>query len=80
MSQTRVHVEWLLNKIKNCFKFALLKSKMKIGLSVAGKICCAYTLLQNARTYLYGNHISEFFQPCPLLLGEYFRRTFCLYN
>ena len=38
MSQTQVSVEWLFNDIKNYFKFVLLKSQMKIGLSAVGKI------------------------------------------
>ena len=62
MSQTRVLVEWLLNKIKTYFKFVSLKSQMRTGLSAAGKIYCVCVLLQNAETCLRGNQISEFFQ------------------
>ena len=42
-----------------------------IELSAVGKIYCVNALLQNARVYLYGNQISEFFQVDPPLLEEY---------
>ena len=44
-----------------------------IELSAVGKIYCVNALLQNARVYLYGNQISEFFQVDPPLLEEYFQ-------
>ena len=65
ISQIRVSVERLFNEIK-------LTSQMKIRLSAVDKIYCICVLLQNVRTYLYGNLISEFFQLDPPLLEDYF--------
>ena len=44
MSQTQVSAEWLFNEIETYFKFELFKSKMKIGLSVVGKIDCDWCI------------------------------------
>ena len=63
----------IANEIKTCFKFVLLKSQMKIGLSAVGKNYCAFAVLQNAKTCLYGNQISDFFQLDPTLLEDYFQ-------
>ena len=73
MSQTQVFVEWLFNKIKTYFKFVSLKSQMKIALSAVGKIYCVCALLQNTRTCLYGNWISQFFQLDPPLSEDYYQ-------
>ena len=59
MSEVRIAVVWLFGEIKT------LKSQMKIGLSVVGKIYCMRALLQNARTCLYRNKVSECFHVDP---------------
>ena len=59
--------------MKTYVKFASLKSQMKTGVSAVGKIYCLWDLLQNARTCLYGNQISEFFQLDPPLFEDYFQ-------
>ena len=73
MSQTQVSVEWLFIEIKSYFKFVSLKSQMKIGVSAVGKIYRVCSLLQNPRTCLCGNQISEFFQVDPPLLEDHFQ-------
>ena len=65
MSGVRIAVEWLFGEIKTYFKFESLKSQMKIGLSAVGKMYCVCALLQNARTCLYGNKVSEHFHVDP---------------
>lgn len=73
MSQVRVSVEWLFGEIVNYFKFVDFKKQLKIGLSPVGKIYLVCALLQNARTCLYGNMVSEFFDVAPPSLQEYFQ-------
>ena len=46
---------------------------MKIELNAVSKIYCVCALIQNAKTCLHGNQISEFFQlDPPPLLEDYF--------
>lgn len=73
MSQVRVTVEWLFGEIVNYFKFIDFKNQMKIGLSAIGKFYLISALLENARTCLYGNKVSEFFELDPPTLQEYFQ-------
>jgi hypothetical protein len=72
MSSTRVSVEWLFGDIINYFKFVDFKKNLKIGLSCVGKMYLTCALLQNARTCLYGNQTSTFFQLEPPTLQQYF--------
>ena len=50
-----------------------MKSQIQVGLNAVGKIYCVWALLQNARTYLYGNQISV---PCSLC-AIYLLRVTC---
>ena len=73
MSQVRVTVEWLFGNITNFFKFIDFKKQMKIGLSAVGKLYVVSALLENARTCLYGNIVSDFFHVEPPRLHQYFQ-------
>ena len=72
MSQIRIVAEWLFGEIKMYFKFVSFKSQMMIGLSVVRKAYFVFGLLQNARTCLYGNKVSEYFNTDPPELEQYF--------
>ena len=73
MREVRVVVEWLFGKTKAYFKFVDFKTQLKVGLSSIGKICLVCGLLQNARTCLYGNKVSEYFEMDPITLEEHFQ-------
>lgn len=73
MSEVRVTVEWLFGEIKTFFKFVDFKPQMKICLSSIGKSYLVCGLMQNARTCLYGNKVSEYFDFEPMTLQEYFQ-------
>ena len=73
MNKVRVTVEWLFGEIKTYFKFVDFKTQLKVGLSSIGKIYLVCGLLQNARTCLYGNKVSEYFEMDPITLEEYFQ-------
>ena len=72
MSEVRVAVELLFGDICNYFKFIDFKRQMKVNLSPVGKIYFVCALLENARTCLYGNQVSEMFEIAPPSLNEYF--------
>ena len=72
MSQVRVTVEWLFGDIVNWFKFIDFKKNLKIFLSPIGKMYITCALLTNARTCLYGNQTSIFFDCEPPTLENYF--------
>ena len=61
MSSVRVSVEWIFGDIVNFFKFLDFKKNLKIQLSAVGKMYITCTLLQNARSCLYGSTTSRFF-------------------
>ena len=48
-------------------------SQLEISLSSVAKIYLVCGLLQNARTCLYGNKVSEYFEMDPVTLEEYFQ-------
>lgn len=73
MSEVRVTVEWLFGNITTFFKFIDFKKQMKIGLSPVGKLYVVCALLENARTCLYGNIVSSFFNLDPPTIHEYFQ-------
>ena len=73
MKEVRVAVEWLFGEIKTYFKFVDFKTQLKVGLSSVGKIYLVCGLLQNARTCLYGNKVSEYFEMVLMTLEEYFQ-------
>ena len=72
MSSVRVSVEWIFGDIVNFFKFLDFKKNLKIPLSAVGKMYITCTLLQNARSCLYGSTTSTFFELDPPKLQEYF--------
>ena len=73
MSEVRVSVEWMFGNITNFFKFVDFKKQLKVGLSAVGKIYVVSALLENARTCLYENIVSQFFNIPPPTLQEYFQ-------
>jgi hypothetical protein len=73
MSEVRVSVEWLFGNITNYFKFVDFKKQLKVGLSAVGKFYVVSALLENARTCLYENIVSQFFNLPPPTLQEYFQ-------
>ena len=73
MKEVRVAVEWLFDEIKTYFKFVEVKTQLKVGLSSTGKIYLVCGLLQDARTCLYGNKVSEYSEMDPMILEEYFQ-------
>ena len=72
MSSVRISEEWLFGDLINYFKFLDCKKNLKIGMSSIGKMCIVCALLHNARTCLYGNETSSFFELEPPTLEEYF--------
>ena len=72
MSQVRVAVEWLFGDICKWWAFIDFKKNLKINLSAVGKMYLTCALLTNAKTCLYGNMTSQFFQMNPPILEEYF--------
>ena len=72
MSRVRVSVEWLFNDISKWWAFMDFKKNIKLNLSAVGKMYLTCALLTNAKTCLYGNLTSEFFNCDPLILEQYF--------
>ena len=72
MSSVRISVEWLFGDVINYFKLLDFKTNLKIGMSSIGKMYIVCALLHNARTCLYGNKTSSFFELEPPTLEEYF--------
>ena len=72
MSSVRISVEWLFGDVINYFKLLDFKTNLKIGISSIGKMYIVCALLHNARTCLYGNETSSFFELEPPTLEEYF--------
>lgn len=73
MSKVRIAVEWLFKDIVNWFAFLDFKKNLKVGLSAVGKMYIVSALLTNARTCLYGNQTSTFFQIEPPDIDHYFQ-------
>jgi hypothetical protein len=72
MSHVRVSVEWLFADITNWWAFIDFKKKLKLNLSAVGKFYLTCALLTNARTCLYGNVTSQYFEIDPPSLEDYF--------
>ena len=72
MSRVRVSVEWLFGDISNWWAFLDFKKNLKLNLSAVGKMYKTCALLANARTCLYGNITSDFFDLKPPSLEDYF--------
>lgn len=71
MSEVRVSVEWAFKEILNYFKFVDFKKNLKVRLSAVGKMYSICALLQNFRTCLYGNQVTNFFDCEPPSLSDY---------
>jgi hypothetical protein len=54
------------------FSFVDFKRHTKLNLRAVGKMYYICALLENARTCLYGNIVSSFFELSPPTLDEYF--------
>ena len=72
MSTVRVSVEWIFGDISGYFAFLNYQKNLKIGLSAVGKMYLTCALMHNARTCIYGNITSSFFEVDPPSLEEYF--------
>ena len=72
MSKVRVSGEWLFGDICNWFAFMDFKKNLKLNLSAVGKMYLVCALLTNARTCLYSNMTSDFFNCEPPSIEEYF--------
>ena len=72
VSQQRVSVEWVFGDIISWWKFMEFKKNLKMYLSAVGKMFLTCALLTNARTCLYGNLTSEYFDCQPPTLENYF--------
>ena len=72
MSQVRVAVELLFGDITRWWAFMDFKKNLKINLSAIGKMYLICALLTNAKTCLYGNMTSQFFNCDPPSLEDYF--------
>ena len=71
MSQLRVSVEWIFWNILDYFKFLDFKKELKLRLSAVGKMCIVCTLMQNARTCMYGNETASYFDMKPGVIEDY---------
>ena len=72
MSKVRTSVEWVFGDIVNYFSFLDFKKNMKIQLSAVGKMYIVCALLTNARTCLYKNTTSSYFEIEPPHINNYF--------
>ena len=72
MSQLRVSVEWIFGKILDYFKFLDFKNGLKLQPSAIGKMHIVCTLMQYARTCMYGNETASFFDLNPVATEDYF--------
>ena len=72
MSKVRISVEWIFGDIVNYFAFLDFKKNLKIGLNAIGKMYLVCALLHNARTCLYKNTTSTYFNVEPPKIEEYF--------
>ena len=72
MARVRVSVEWLFGNVINNFKFSDFKKNQKIDLSNVSKMYRVRALLTNARTSLYINNCTNYFDLDPPTLEEYF--------
>ena len=73
MSSIRKSAEWLFGLVSNYFKFVDFKKIQRIGMNPVGKVYIVCSILQNARTCLYDNLISETFELEPLSIRDYFQ-------
>ena len=72
LSDVRTSVEWTFGEIVKDWAFLDFKKNLKLCLSAVGKMYLVGTLLRNAVTCCYGNHVCEFFDLAPPTLNEYF--------
>ena len=65
MSEVRPTDEQLFGEIKT-YKFVGFTSQLKIGLSSVERIYLVYGILENAKTYVYGNKADYVFETNPI--------------
>ena len=73
-SSVRVSVEWVFGDVINYHKFLDFCKDKKMQLSAVGKMYIVCALLQNVRSYFYGNSTSSFTDCNPPSIQEYFRQ------
>ena len=73
MSKVRIQVEWMFGDIINYFKYLDFKKNMKLQLSAVGKMYIVCTLLQNARSCMYGSLTADYFGCSPPAIDDYFQ-------
>ena len=73
MSEVRISVEWIFGDVINYLKFLDFQKGLKFKLSAVGKMYLVCALMQNARTCLYGNTTSKYFDLPPVLIDNYFQ-------
>ena len=73
MSKVKIEVEWIFGDIIKKFSFLDFKKKLKVQLSAVGKMYIVCTLMQNARSCLYGSSTSDYFGIKPPTIYEYFQ-------
>ena len=71
-SSTNRWAQFVFGDILNWFAFMDFKRKSKIYLSAVGKMYLVCALLTNARTCMYGNLTSEYFEIEPPTIQNYF--------
>ena len=72
MSNVRVAVKWLFEKITTYFSFLDFQKDLKIGLSPVVKMYIVCALMTNARTCLCKSQTSDYFGVIPPMLADYF--------
>ena len=72
MNQLRVSVEWIFGGILDYFKFLIFKKRLNLQLSTVGKMHIISALMQNARTCMYGNETTSYFDLKSVAIEDYF--------
>ena len=72
MAKVRVSVEWCFGDVVTYFAYFNYYKNLRIGMSPIGSMYVVSAVLMNARTILYGNLTSNFFEVEPPSLDEYF--------
>ena len=71
-SQLRVSVEWSFGDILDYFKYLDFKKGLQLQLSAVGNMYIVCALMQNSRTYMYGNEPVSYIDLKPVAIEGYF--------
>ena len=71
MSAARASVEWVFGEVINNFRYTDFTKMQKIGLNSVAKQYVVSSLVNNAKTCLYGSKTSTYFKCDPPTLEEY---------